>query len=330
MVKRAKIIMSVFNSQKHPSHQIVRTVSYPQRGHAVPVRQPVHSSGPTKAIAFLVMSALLVTAGIIIGVPGKSKSEVKATSTTVATVAQAKPAPPKKLDFTTMNSAITAEILKYSSMDVGVSVIDIKTGDTAEYGVQNPFVAASTAKMLTAIAYLHDVEQGKATLTQQVGNRNAKDALQALIVDSDNVAWDAFNNGVMSHTELAAYATSIGLSNYNPNNNTITPTSVAKLLSDLYQEKLLNHEHTQLLLTYMSQAKEVEFITNTVPTGTKVYHKPGYLADRVHDAAIIDNGKRPYVLIIFSKSRTNSYNMTKGGTLFKNITLATLSTFNQN
>jgi beta-lactamase class A len=319
----------MFNSQKHPSHQIVRTVSYPQRGHAVPVRQAAPSSGRAKILMFFVMAALLITAGLVIGVPGKSKGEVKATSTTLAKVVETKPIPPKKLDFTNMNSAITAEIQKYPYMDIGVAVIDIKTGDSQAYGVQNPFVAASTAKMLTAIAYLHDVEQGKATLTQQVGGRSAKDALQALIVDSDNVAWNDFNNGVMSHAELASYAASVGLTNYNPNTNTITPTSVAKLLSDLYQEKLINHEHTQLLLSYMSQAKEVEFITNAVPAGVKVYHKPGYLADRVHDAAIIDNGKRPYVLVIFSKSHTNGYDMTKGESLFKHITLATTQTFLQ-
>jgi beta-lactamase class A len=77
----------------------------------------------------------------------------------------------------------------------------------------------------------------------------------------------------------------------------------------------------------MAQAKEVEFITNTVPSGIKIYHKPGYLADRVHDAAIIDDGKRPYVLVIFSKSRSTGYNMTQGSTLFKQITLATTDTF---
>jgi beta-lactamase class A len=319
----------MFNSQKHPSHQIVRTVSYPQRGHSVPVRQPATTSGRAKVLSFFVMAALLVTVGLFVGVPGKSKGEVKATSTSVAKAVEVKPELPKKLDFTTMNNSINTEIQKYPYMDIGVAVVDIKTGDSQAYGVQNPFVAASTAKMLTAIAFLHDVEQGKATLTQQVGNRSAKDALQALIIDSDNDAWNDFNNGVMSHAELAAYATSIGLTNYNPNTNTITPTSVAKLLSDLYQEKLLSHEHTQLLLSYMAQAKEVEFIVNAVPTGTKVYHKPGYLADRVHDAAIIDNGKRPYVLIIFSKSHTNGYDMSKGETLFKQITLATTQTFLQ-
>lgn len=277
----------------------------------------------------MVVSALLLTVGFMFGMPHKSKGEVKATTAAQTPMIAKKPEVPKKIDFTAMNASINAEIAKYPYMDIGVSVIDIKTGDTEAYGVQNPFVAASTAKLLTAIAYLHDVEQGKATLSQQVGSKSAQDALRALIVDSDNQAWDDFNNGVMSHTELTAYATSIGLTNYNPDTNTITPTSVARLVDDLYQEKLINHEHTQMLLSYMSQAKEVEFITNAVPAGTKVYHKPGYLADRVHDAAVIDNGKRPYVLVIFSKSHSDGYDMAKGEALFRQITLATVSAFNQ-
>lgn len=321
--------MTPYKSQKNPTHQIVRTVSYPHRGHSVPVRHQPATSKRSKAFSFLIMSAVLLGVGFFYGIPGKSHGEVKATSTINTKAVVSKPLPLKKIDFTNMNSAINAEIMKYPYMDVGVSVIDIKTGDTEQYGVQNPFVAASTAKLLTAISYMHDVEQGKATLSQQVGNRPAQDALKAMIIDSDNQAWDDFNNGTMSHAELTDYASSIGLAHYNPDTNTITPTGVAKLLSDLYQEKLINHDHTQLLLSYMAQAKEVDFIVNTVPNGTKVYHKPGYLADRVHDAAIIDNGNRPYVLVIFSKSHSAGYDMTQGEALFKQVTLATVTAFAQ-
>lgn len=261
--------------------------------------------------------------------PGKPEGNVKGVQTQQAIAAQPKPEPPKKLNFTAMDASINAEIAKYKYMDIGVAVIDVKTGDSRSYGVENPFVAASTAKLLTALSYLHDVEGGKASLGDKVGNRTAEEALKAMIIDSDNAAWNDFNNGVMNHAELSAYASSIGLTNYNPDKNTIVPTDIAKLLDQLYQQKLLNKEHTNLLLSYMLQAKEVEYITNTVPSGTKVYHKPGYLADRIHDAAIVDNGKRPYVLVIFSKARGGGYDASVGASLFKQITLATTTAFNQ-
>lgn len=251
------------------------------------------------------------------------------TTNTKAAAAAPAPEPVKAIDFTLMNATINAQVAKYPTMDIGVAVIDLKTGDAVYNGVQSPFVAASTAKLITAIAFLHDVEQGKASLTQRVGSRSAQEALKTMIIDSDNAAWNDFNNGVLSHSELAAYASSIGVSDYDPEKNTITPRSVGQLLNSFYGKKLLNQEHTDLLLSYMLQAKEVDYITNNVPTGTKVYHKPGFLDDRVHDAAIVDNGKRPYVLVIFSKARKGSYNTQAGSELFKQITLATTQAFTQ-
>lgn len=320
--------MSLFKYQNQNSSQpqIIRSVSYPRRTHAVTQRQRPQPKHYQRVPAFLVLAAVLLGVFFIVDIPLGKNGNVQGAQTHEVEAAP-KPEPVKQLNFTTMNAAIDSEIGKYPYMDIGVAVVDIKTGDSQTYGVENPFVAASTAKLLTAIAFLHDVEEGTATLSQQVGARSAEEALQAMIIDSDNAAWNDFNNSVMSHAQLAAFATKIGLEQYNPDTNTITPASVAKLLSNLYQNKLLNKEHTDLLLSYMQQAKEVEFITNAVPSGVKVYHKPGYLTDRIHDATIIDDGNRPYVLVIFSKSRSTGYNAVQGEALFKQVTLATTATF---
>ena len=242
-------------------------------------------------------------------------------------VAAPQPEPIKKLDFTAMGTEINAVIAAHPTLDIAVATVDIKTGDSTNYGVENPFVAASTAKLLTAIAFLRDVEQGSEAIDQQVGDKSATQALEAMIVESDNQAWNDFNNGVMSHEELDAYAEQIGLAGYNSDANTITAASLAQLLSKLYDNKLLNKAHTTQLLSYMQRAKEVEYITSIAPAGTKVYHKPGYLSDRIHDAAILDNGDRPYVLVIFTKSRTSVYNMQTGADVFHAIARSTFTTF---
>lgn len=231
------------------------------------------------------------------------------------------------LDHTAMGASIEAVIAKYPRMDIGVSWIDIKTGEHGDFGVQDPFVAASTAKLLTAISFLHDVEQGSASLTQKVGNKSATDALEAMIVKSDNQSWHDFNNEVMSHQELTDYADTIGFTGYDPDSNTVTPASLAKLLANLYQRRLLNDENTKLLLSYMEHAEEVEYFKEIAPDGVRVYHKPGYLQDRVHDAAIIDNNERPFVLVVFTKSRTGSYTVSSGADIFKTIGAAAYSSF---
>jgi hypothetical protein len=133
----------------------------------------------------------------------------------------------------------------------------------------------------------------------------------------------------MSHEELAAYAQKIGFTDYDPDRNTVTPGNIAKLLSNFYQRRLLNEVNTNLLLSYMERAKEVPYISDVAPAGVKVYHKPGYLTDRIHDATIIDNGDRPYVLVIFTKSHTSTYNTAAGTDIFTTIAKSSFSSFLQ-
>lgn len=318
--------MSLFKSKQQPRVELVHSVSYPRSVHRSTIRPRRNAPIARRSFALPLAILGIVITGLVIFWPSHGKDKSDEASAQQVQV-QKQPEPVKHLDFTTMDSSISSVITAHPSLDIGVATVDIKTGDSKTYGVENAFVAASTAKLLTAIAYLHDVEQGNNTLDEKIGTRTAQAALEAMIVESDNQAWYDFNLGVLSHEELSTYAQQIGFANYDPDKNTVTATSLAQLLSNLYQRKLLNESHTTLLLSYMQKAKEVEFITSIAPANVKVYHKPGYLSDRVHDAAILDDGKRPYVLVIFTKSRTNSYNMATGADIFHQITQATFTTF---
>ena len=306
--------------------ELIRSVSYPHQQHGRAERpiQPVSRSFPKHFIIAIVLAPLLA---IVAFTMFKADGNGSSSSNEESAAAILQPEPVKSLDYTDMSARINAIIAENPGMDIGVATVDIHTGDTKTYGVEEVFVAASTAKLLTAIAYLHDVEQGQHTLTEKVGSRSAQTAMEAMIVDSDNEAWYDFNNVTLSHEEMAAYADTIGFTNYDPDRNTATATSLATLLSNLYQHRLLNDTNTALLLSFMERAKEVEYISNTAPAGTKVYHKPGYLTDRMHDAAIIDNSDRPYVLVIFSKSRTKVYDSAAGAAVFTQVASATYDTF---
>lgn len=286
------------------------------------VRRPVRPGRRfgRRLLVGLVTLIILAGAAVLFWPSGSQEASDK-------TVATAAPKPVQNLDFSQFDQQVDQIIQTHPGMDIGVAVVDIKTGQAKSYGVQDPFEAASTAKLLTAIAFLHDVEQGKLSLEQQVGGQSAQAALEKLIVHSDNQAWYDLNNVVMSHAELAAYANQIGFVQYDPDANTVVPASLATLLNNLYQQRLLNESHTNLLLSYMQRAEEVDYVTSIVPSGVKVYHKPGYLKDRVHDALIIDNGERPYVLVIFTKSRTVSYDGDAGLAIFQGIARASFSTF---
>jgi hypothetical protein len=49
----------------------------------------------------------------------------------------------------------------------------------------------------------------------------------------------------------------------------------------------------------------------------------GRLDDRVRDAAIIDGGKHPYVLVFFTKDMSGDYDADVGHRVFADITKAT-------
>jgi beta-lactamase class A len=231
----------------------------------------------------------------------------------------------------TQSSVMTAKIndvlAANPSMDIGVSIQDLNSGKQYNVGENAPFVAASTAKVLTASLFLSRVESGQYNLKQSVGGQSANDQLRSMIVDSDNDAWHALND-LMGHPALLNYAQKIGLQNYDPDQNTLTVSDITTLLAKLYKKQLLNKADTTLLLGYMKQANVDSYIVADVPPGVTVYHKAGWLDDRVHDAAIIDNGKHPYVLTIFTKTMDKSdYPSDTGHQIFADITAASTSAF---
>ncbi len=226
-----------------------------------------------------------------------------------------------------MSSQINSAISNYPNMQVGVAIEDLNNGARYHFGLSEPFVAASVSKVLTATMYLKQVENGKYTLTQSLGGYPAQYEIQQMIEQSDNTAWNNLNT-LLTHAGLESYAQSIGLTNYDPDQNTLTVDDISLLLSKIYSEKLLNHADTQLLLSYMHDADYADYIPASIPAGVTVYHKAGWLDDRVHDAAIIDNGKHPYVLVIFTKTADGSeYPTDEGHQIFADITTATTKVF---
>jgi beta-lactamase class A len=243
--------------------------------------------------------------------------------TSTATALANKPAPINQTQLAAqVNQAVAG-----SNLEVGVSMIDLSNNARYDYGLgDTEYLAASTTKLLSASLFLHDVEAGQASLGQTVGDSTAQTELQKMIVVSDDDAWVAFND-LLGHPALLQYAKSLGMNSYDPDNNLITSDDLALLLANLYHGKLLNSPHTKLLLSYMAQADYKQYIGGVIPGSVKFYHKIGYLDDRVMDAAIIDNGQHPYVLVIFTKDPSGSYDQTAGQQVFHEITNATLSAF---
>lgn len=228
----------------------------------------------------------------------------------------------KQAASSTNNSAladIQAAIANNSNLDMSVSLTDLATGKSYTYGDNAGFSAASITKLITAVTYLHQIEQGHASLYDDVGGSTAQAQLETMIVDSDNDAWANLEAAVTLQTQQA-FAASLGLTSYNAHDNTITSGDTALLLTRLWQGKVLNTIHTQQLLDWMQLANYRDFIVAAVPSDVTVYHKVGILDDRLHEAAIIKRGNHVYVLVIFSKDTSGLYDYSQGSTLFGDIT----------
>lgn len=191
-----------------------------------------------------------------------------------------------------------------SEYQIGVALVDLSggadsTGTVHSYGVEEAFVAASTAKVLAAAAYYHLVETGGASLDDRLGDYTAGFQLKEMIQESDNDSWSLIMDAV-GHGELSDYAESLGL-DYSPETNTLTPDGMARILAGLYSGTLLDSADTAQLLSYMQDTNYESLIPAAVPAGIAVFHKYGLLDDELHDAAILAKDGTAYALVIYTK-----------------------------
>ncbi|MET4134737.1 serine hydrolase [Pseudarthrobacter sp. PvP090] len=202
-----------------------------------------------------------------------------------------------------LDAGINAIIDSHPEYQLGVALVDLSDGAASqkvhEYGVEEAFVAASTAKVLAAEAYYHLVETGEASLDDPLGAHTAEFQLQAMIQQSDNDSWSLIMDAV-GHAELTDYAASIGV-DYVPTSNTLTPAEMARILGGLYDGTLLEPDNTAQLLAYMQDTNYETLIPAAVPPGITVFHKYGLLGGELHDAGILAKDGRAYALVIYTK-----------------------------
>ena len=184
-----------------------------------------------------------------------------------------------------LDAEIQRILAENSGYRIGVVLADTHGGEPRSYGDGSEFVAASTAKIITAAAYYHLVETGEKSLDVPLGSYDAAFQLKAMVNASSNDAWLLLMQDI-GYPKLIEYAASIGIS-YDPEQNLLTPAEMAELLKQLSTGKLLNAEHTQELLGYMQQTNNERLIPAAVGPDITVQHKYGELGGYVHDAALL-------------------------------------------
>ena len=190
-----------------------------------------------------------------------------------AAAAPAAEAPQAAVDLDALDAEIQRILAENSGYRIGVVLADTHGGEPRGYGDGSEFVAASTAKIITAAAYYHLVETGEKSLDVPLGSYDAAFQVKAMVNASSNDAWLLLMQDI-GYPQLIEYAASIGIS-YDPEENLLTPAEMADLLKQLSTGTLLNAEHTQELLGYMQQTNNERLIPAAVGPDITVQHKYG-------------------------------------------------------
>jgi beta-lactamase class A len=242
---------------------------------------------------------------------GAAASGVPAAPPAAVVPARAAPIGPE------LDARISAIIAANSRYQLGVALIDVSDGAVHGYGVQDKFVAASTAKILAAAAYYDLVERGLASLTARMGASTAGAQIRQMVQQSNNESW-ALILGAVGKQGLRNYAAKIGI-DYDRTLNTLTPVEMARTLELLYTGRLLNTEHTRQLLSYMQNTNFETLIPAAVPPGVSVFHKYGLLFGNLHDASILAKDGRAYVFVVYTLGK-NLSDMNDRGRVIRSLT----------
>lgn len=266
-------------------------------------QHPAAGSTSTRTAVLLVWAALLVvllaTVGLGIARTGTPRTDFFASlASQYRESGAAGPAPKAPGAAADLDAEIQRILADNDGYRIGVVLVDVHGGEPKSYGDVSEYVAASTAKIITAAAYYHLVETGEKSLDVPLGSFDAAFQVKAMVNSSSDDSWLLLMQDI-GYPKLVEYAASIGIS-YDPEQNLLTPAEMASLLQQLSAGKLLNTEHTAELLGYMQQTNNDRLIPAAVGPDITVQHKYGEVEGYVHDAAILSSADRSYALAIYT------------------------------
>jgi beta-lactamase class A len=252
-----------------------------------------------KSISALLLLAAVLSLTAARGYVSHASSEAAATLTGKASASTPKSAVSLPTVVEDMNRTINSN---GSGLEAAASLVDLDNDKEYDAGESRyAFKAASTAKVLTAVAYMHEVELGDVSLSQSVGGTSAQQQIKQMIEVSDNTAWANLDD--LLGDDLQTYAHTIGMSGFSAGDySTMRTIDEARLLQQLYQGKLISSAHRALLYDYMSHTNSSNLIQAALPNGATVYHKYGQLEGELHDAAIVSYQGRHFALVIYTKN----------------------------
>lgn len=186
--------------------------------------------------------------------------------------------------------------------EVAVSFYDLKTKESFGINDKEAQHAASVTKVLTGAYLLKKVQDGDLKLTDKMGTYNIEFNLGQMINRSNTVSWEMIDDYVGIELQQE-FGESFGLRAFNMRENEMSPADAVTLFRKLYKGELLNERYTKKLLSYMQDTETENLITPAIPEGVALYHKTGLFEGEVHDVAIMEHPKHPFIMAIFTVNK---------------------------
>jgi beta-lactamase class A len=244
------------------------------------------------------------------------------------------PAIAAKAELTELTTKINTLTKTEKDINMEVFLTDIDSGGFVNIKGSNAIGAASMIKIPLLVAYLQDVDAGKARLDEQliiskdvivghagglqyepVGTKiSALETITLMIIISDNTATNMIikrigGKEVANQRFLSWDLTSTVIRNPLPDlkgTNTTSPEDLVNLLSMVEQGKILSPRSRDRLMDIMRRTKTNTLLPQGIPPEARIAHKTGDIQSVVGDAGIIDmpNGKR-YIISAIAKRPSN-------------------------
>jgi beta-lactamase class A len=242
------------------------------------------------------------------------------------------------LTLQTELTALTTKIKQLASPQSDLSlqtmIFDADTGAYTDVNSRKPIAAASTIKIPLLIAFLQDVDEGKAQLGEQLeigkdvivgesgglqyepeGTKiSALETITEMIVHSDNTATNMVMKKIGGKDAANRRFKSWGLTATvirNPlpdleGTNTTSPYDLVNLLSMVDKGKLLSPRSRDRLMDIMRRPVTNTLLPQGIAADARIVHKTGDIRSVVGDAGIIDmpSGRR-YIMAALVKRPDN-------------------------
>ena len=184
----------------------------------------------------------------------------------------------------------------------GIVVIDLTLNQKLYINENKRFHGASTTKVLTALSMFKKVEDGKDSLSRNVGGSKIEDLIKVMLNKSDNDSWYLLNN-MLGFVYMQKVGANLGMENFDLVINEVTAKDMAVLLESIYSSESLSPYHRNLLFQYMQNTIVENRLPSGVPKGIPVIHKIGTYGTSIHDAGIVLS-ENPYILVAMSTGTT--------------------------